>query len=86
MFGAKVPIGPGYQTPFAERIRREVSERRFEVETAGGPVHATVSVGVAACPEHATGPRELVHRADLAVYRAKAGGRDCVEVARPDDE
>ena len=70
----------------AERIRREVSERRFEVETAGGPVHATVSVGVAACPEHATGPRELVHRADLAVYRAKAGSRDCVEVARPDDE
>jgi len=53
---------------------------------ADGPLHATVSVGVAACPEHATGPRELVHRADLAVYRAKAGGRDRVEVARPDDE
>lgn len=23
--GAKIPIGPGYQTPFAERIRRETS-------------------------------------------------------------
>src|SRR6266567_204255 len=81
-FAILLPETPHAQAAqIAERIRREVSDRRFEVETADLPVHATVSVGVAGCPEHATGPRELVHRADLAVYRAKAGGRDRVEVA-----
>lgn len=62
----------------AERIRRAVAEREFHVATAPEPVRATVSIGVAAFPEDGLDANELVHQADLAVYRAKLQGRNRV--------
>jgi diguanylate cyclase (GGDEF)-like protein/putative nucleotidyltransferase with HDIG domain len=62
----------------AERIRRAVAEERFDVETSSEPIQATVSFGVAACPADGTNANELVHQADLAVYRAKLQGRNRV--------
>ena len=62
----------------AERIRRAVARRTFEFETAGEPVRATISMGVASFPEDGKDPNELVHCADLAVYRAKLQGRNRV--------
>jgi diguanylate cyclase (GGDEF)-like protein len=41
----------------------------------------TMSVGVAAYPEHGTSVEELIHAADSAMYLAKARGRDRVVVA-----
>jgi len=41
----------------------------------------TISVGVAAFPEHGTSPKELMAAADAALYQAKRGGRDRVVVA-----
>ena len=41
----------------------------------------TVSVGVAALPEHGTSPKELLETADAALYRAKREGRDRVVAA-----
>ena len=38
----------------------------------------TVSVGVAALPEHGTSPKELLEAADAALYAAKREGRDRV--------
>lgn len=43
-----------------------------------GPI--TVSLGVAACPEHGTTARALLAAADAALYRAKAEGRNRVAV------
>ena len=40
----------------------------------------TISVGVAAFPEHGMSPKELMAAADAALYEAKRGGRD--QVAR----
>ena len=62
----------------AERIRREVAASRFEVETVEAPLRATVSVGVAAFPEDGADANQLIHSADLAVYRAKLHGRNRV--------
>ena len=44
-----------------------------------GPI--TASFGVAAMPQHGTVGQTLVRRADAALYRAKALGRDRVEIA-----
>lgn len=55
----------------ADRLRHAVSS--FVNEPAGV---ATVSVGVAACPAHATDERALYAAADAAMYQAKREGRD----------
>jgi len=44
-------------------------------------IAATMSVGIATYPDHATTADELIVRADQALYRAKAAGRNCVEIA-----
>jgi len=81
-FSVLLPETPHAQAlQIAERIRTAVAERLFEVDTAPEPIRATLSIGVATCPEDATGAKELVHEADIAVYAAKAGGRNRV-VAR----
>jgi diguanylate cyclase (GGDEF)-like protein len=41
----------------------------------------TISVGVAAFPQHGTSPKELMAAADAALYEAKRGGRDQVALA-----
>ena len=62
----------------AERIRRAVAARAFDVETSSEPIRATVSIGVAAFPRDGGDSNELIHQADLAVYRAKLQGRNRV--------
>ena len=69
---------PEQALEIAERIRRAVADRRFEVETSSEPIRATVSLGVAGYPKDGSDPNELIHQADLAVYRAKLQGRNRV--------
>src|SRR5205085_9508468 len=69
---------PDQALEIAERIRRAVAERPFDVETSSEPIRATVSIGVAGFPKDATDTNELIHQADLAVYRAKLQGRNRV--------
>ena len=70
---------PDQALEIAERIRRAVAEASFEVETSSEPIRATVSIGVAGFPKDATDANELIHQADLAVYRAKLQGRNRVQ-------
>ena len=58
-----------------DKVRRAVSLLAFE---SGGPEpeRVTVSVGLAHLPGDAQDARELVDRADAALYAAKNGGRD----------
>jgi diguanylate cyclase (GGDEF)-like protein/putative nucleotidyltransferase with HDIG domain len=69
---------PEQALEMAERIRRAVADHRFEVETSSDPIRATVSMGIAGYPEDGVDPNELIHQADLAVYRAKLQGRNRV--------
>src|SRR5206468_6982999 len=62
----------------AERIRRTVAASAFDVETSSEPIKATVSIGVAGFPRDGADANELIHQADLAVYRAKLQGRNRV--------
>ncbi|MGH6912647.1 MAG: putative bifunctional diguanylate cyclase/phosphodiesterase, partial [Geminicoccales bacterium] len=52
--------------------------RPFVVE--GQEVHTTTSIGVALFPEHGERPDRLLKNADLALYRAKARGRNGFEL------
>ncbi|HWM13350.1 MAG TPA: diguanylate cyclase [Gaiellaceae bacterium] len=70
--------GPQQAVEIAERIRRAVADERFEVETSSEPIRATISMGVAGYPKDGSDPNELIHQADLAVYRAKLQGRNRV--------
>lgn len=62
-----------------EKIRAAVDNTPFKVDN--GLLHITISVGVAAYPEHGDAGKDLVAAADAAMYRAKAGGRNRVEHA-----
>ncbi|HSG82054.1 MAG TPA: diguanylate cyclase, partial [Gemmatimonadota bacterium] len=67
----------------AERIRNGVSRRDFDLR--GGKLRLTVSGGVAGFPEAGVvTPEDLIDRADQALYRAKAAGRNKVFAYSPD--
>ncbi|MEE7503510.1 PleD family two-component system response regulator [Methylobacterium mesophilicum] len=63
----------------AERIRERVEAVPFTVQRATRPVSVTVSIGVAVRRGEDLGPADMLRRADLALYRAKAAGRNRVE-------
>ncbi|WP_029010874.1 GGDEF domain-containing response regulator [Azospirillum halopraeferens] len=50
---------------------------------AGGPLHFTVSIGVGVLHPDDRSVETLLARADAALYRAKRGGRNRVEVEEP---
>jgi diguanylate cyclase (GGDEF)-like protein len=60
----------------AERLRYDVSAEEIK-----GIGTVTVSLGVAACPAHATSERALYAASDAALYRAKGEGRNRAAVA-----
>jgi len=60
----------------ADRLRDIISQK--VIHGVGG---ATVSIGVAACPENANSERSLYVVSDQALYEAKNGGRDRIAVA-----
>jgi two-component system cell cycle response regulator len=60
----------------AERIRTTVACSPIQV--AGSEVFATVSIGGAVAPPGKVSTREILARADAALYLAKAAGRNCV--------
>ncbi len=63
----------------AERIRAAVAD----ISLAGAGVSVTASLGVVGFPDHATTLDRLEWLADAALYIAKRGGRNRVELADP---
>jgi len=64
----------------AERIREKISHHEFN----GGrrlKLKLAASFGVAAFPEHASSPQQLIASADSAMYEAKAAQKNCVRFA-----
>jgi len=64
----------------AERIRDLMTAHEFTIKETGASSYITVSMGVAMYPTDATDEREFVHAADMALYAAKAAGKNRVRV------
>ncbi len=65
----------------ADRILRQVAARPLVVEEQAIPL--TVSLGVAAYPQHGQDRDTLVSAADHALYQAKARGRSRIQIFTP---
>ena len=62
----------------ADRIRHVISTLIFALD--GDRLAVTVSIGVAQWHSHET-IESVIQRADQALYKAKAGGRNCIALA-----
>lgn len=63
----------------AEKLRTLLAEpMMFE----GNRLHVTPSIGMALLPDHGDTPADLLKRADIALYRAKAAGRNAIQLFR----
>lgn len=73
----KTGFAAAHQT--AERLRGAVAQMR--VENEGHSIRVSVSIGIAALSREDASLEMLMARADQALYRAKANGRNRVEAA-----
>ena len=64
----------------AERLRAEIAQ---PLMVDGAELFVTASIGIAVADRPGVSTTELLRDADAAMYRAKARGRDCVEVFSP---
>lgn len=66
----------------AERLRMAISDQKLMVGGDTPPLRVTISIGLALMgPGQGEPAQSLIDRADVALYEAKAHGRDQVEVA-----
>jgi len=65
---------------FAQRV---VAALAVPLRFKGHEIHISVSVGVALAPRDGQSPERLLKSADLALYQAKADGRNCVRFFEP---
>jgi diguanylate cyclase (GGDEF)-like protein len=74
---------PGASTEAAQQrtdeLRRALAA--LPLESDGTAMRVTLSAGIATFPRHGSTREELIRKADVALYGAKASGRDCVRVA-----
>ncbi|MGA1863937.1 MAG: diguanylate cyclase [bacterium] len=61
-----------------ERLLQWVRSEPFRHKTMDSSVNITFSIGVASVPMNKKGGKELIHKADTALYYAKQKGRDCL--------
>jgi diguanylate cyclase (GGDEF)-like protein len=62
----------------AERVRRKIKERVSDL--GGKPTRVTISGGLAAYPQNCQNSKELVQRADSALYLAKGAGKNLISM------
>lgn len=64
----------------AERIRLAIRNKSFSVSEELSPVHVTVSIGIATCPQDSADINELIEFADKALYYSKETGKNKVSM------
>lgn len=67
-------LAPNLRTVEGVQMAERLLGQLDELERAGG-LRISVAAGVVACPEHGADPDELLHKADAALWRARAVGQ-----------
>jgi diguanylate cyclase (GGDEF)-like protein len=67
-------LAPNLQTVEAVQMAERLLGQLDELERAGG-LRIAVSAGVVACPDHGADVETLLHKADAAMWRARAVGQ-----------
>jgi diguanylate cyclase (GGDEF)-like protein len=80
-FAVILPNTPVAARMVGDRLCRRIAATRVKGPDGGDLGAVTVSIGVAVFPGRSTEVNALVAAADEALYRAKGGGKDRVEVA-----
>ncbi len=78
-----VGVGASEAKRLARRVLRVLNQ---SCEIAGQPYRVHASIGLALAPGDAADPDRLMSRADLALYAAKASGRNAVQSFGPEIE
>ncbi|HEX5079708.1 MAG TPA: GGDEF domain-containing protein, partial [Geminicoccaceae bacterium] len=76
-------LTPGGAIHLADRL---LAAFELPLSADGHEMKVTVSIGIALYPEHATTAEALHRAADMALYCAKAAGRDRTHVWQPGDD
>jgi diguanylate cyclase (GGDEF)-like protein len=83
-FAVLTPIS---RTDEIGRIAERIIDTVRQPVTAGEHVlHVGVTLGISLAPDHGSEPEELLRRADIALYKAKAEGRGTYRLFDPADE
>jgi len=61
---------------FMLRLQETIGASKFTVENVSEPLRCTISQGAAIFPEHADNQTDLIFNADMALLKAKNGGRN----------
>jgi GGDEF domain-containing protein len=77
----QLPRGPDRRNQRARSRSRKEDTIRQLAQAVDAPLSVTVSIGVASSAKQTTYPENVLQAADKALYRAKANGRNRVEVA-----
>jgi diguanylate cyclase (GGDEF)-like protein len=72
--------GLAEQTDIDELAGRTLDAMSTPFSVFGEDVETSASIGIAVAPEHGDSYDDLLNRADEAMYRAKAFGRNCFEM------
>jgi diguanylate cyclase (GGDEF)-like protein len=67
-----------------EFVRRVAAATSEPIELEGQTLSVSASIGVALAPADASNPDRLLKSADIAMYKAKADGRNCVRFFTPE--
>ena len=71
-------------TTIVDRIREKISLFRMEPDEPGQPlIEASVSIGIALFPDHASNAQDLFSLADRMMYKAKLSGKNAYRAPDP---
>lgn len=59
-----------------EALMQQIHNERFYLDEVGDDLNITISVGIASAPDDAQSGKDLIRKADTALYYAKRFGRD----------